>query len=58
MTDTIQVPRVWLERLVKLANDVEKSKYYKSVGSEAIGLIILTGYASSAETLLTNGEKE
>ncbi len=48
MTDTIQVPRVWLERLLKINEEVDM---------HGCSTAYLLGYISSAETLLTNGEK-
>lgn len=56
-SETIPVPRAWLERLMELSKNIEKSKHYQ-YGLETVGTVILTGYISSAETLLTNGEKE
>ncbi len=54
MTDTIPVPRAWLERLVVLSNTRNWESETITLPWQAIRLI---GYASSAEALLTNGEK-
>ncbi len=59
MTDTIPVPRAWLERLMELVNNSKKE--CMADPEKAIMFVktaLLIGYASSAETLLTNGEKE
>jgi hypothetical protein len=49
MTNTIPVPRAWLERLLKIS-DMTENDCCECVAR-------LKGYISSAETLLTNGEK-
>lgn len=57
MTDTIPVPRAWLERLLQLNKNASEAISGTSLAKFHYEATTLIGYISSTETLLTNGEK-